>query len=641
MVEMTDRGTVLTSETRRRLRALGLLALLCACGGPPSRGEVPDVPIDATVPDDAGVPPDAGPPAPRLIAPLSMTMVTQQRPLLRWAMPFGVGAPVVELCKDRACTIPLAATTLIAANGQSAAPQAALPPGWVYWRVRATSAGQMVSSATWQFWVGRSSAANPVDTGNSVILDVNGDGHADFLVGAPRTSSETGVAHLYLGSATASATGWNGTAPAARITLRGDVSLGRFGSALASAGDVNGDGYADFLIGAPGVAPGGVTHLYLGSASPSAAAWNGRDASRRIDLSGAGSGFSVGGAGDLDGDGYADFIVGGGSRARVYFGTATPSASAWAAAATARRIDLVNPRAGDGYAAAVAGAGDVNGDGYADLLVGASSSSFDPGRAYVYLGSTAPSGPSWNEASSTSRIELIRPDGFDPGFARTLAGAGDINGDGYADFVIATQFADTGDPTAMTGAAHVYFGSALPSAAGWNGATASQRVELISPDGTEGTFGSAVAGTGDVNADGFDDFVIGNSQIGEGRGAAHVYLGGAAVDLAGWNGSLTHPSRIDLFNPDGVDARFGGSAAHVGDVNGDGFSDFVVGTFSNAFVSSATGGAANLYLGLGSAGVTSWNGVAPAMRIDLANPGGPDSAFGNSVAIVTWPARAR
>ena len=187
----------------------------------------------------------------------------------------------------------------------------------------------------------------------------------------------------------------------------------------------------------------------------------------------------------------------------------------------------------------------------------------------------------------------------------------------------------------MTGAAHVYFGSALPTAANWNGTLASQRVDLISPDGVSGTFGSALAGAGDVNGDGFADFVIGNLQVGQGRGAAHVYLGGTSVDPADWNDAITHALRVDLFNPDGPDARFGGSSATVGDVNGDGFPDFVVGTFSNGFVSSAAGGNAHIYLGLARPSVAAWDGVAPAMRIDLANPAGHDSAFGNAVAIAT------
>lgn len=110
----------------------------------------------------------------------------------------------------------------------------------------------------------------------------------------------------------------------------------------------------------------------------------------------------------------------------------------------------------------------------------------------------------------------------------------------------------------------------------------------------------------------------------------HVYFGGATVDLAGWNGAITHPARIDLFNPDGLGARFASAAGWVGDINGDGLSDFAVGTsFVVGLITG--GGAAHVYLGATNADVTRWNGEAPALRIDLTNPG-RDVGFGNAVA---------
>jgi hypothetical protein len=613
----------------------------------------PDAPIptDASIPPDAPIPPDAEippdalvPQAPRLIAPLSMTAVTQQRPTLRWTLPGGSTAPVVDLCRDRACATPLPITVQIADSGLTAVPQVALPTGWVYWRVRATSGSDTLSSATWQFWVGWSSASNPVDTSNGALLDINGDGYADFVVGAPLSFNGIGAVFVYFGSATASATDWNGASPAARIELIGGGG-GQFGSSVASAGDVNGDGYADFLA-----VGGGPVQLYLGSASPSAADWNGPSAPRRIDLANpvpgsAGFGSSVAGAGDLNGDGYADFVIGGsytnflvfgGGAAHVYFGSAAPSAADWDAVTSSQRIDLVNPDLGDSYGGAVAAAGDVNGDGYADFLVGTRSTftNIDDGKAYLYLGSAMPSSTGWNKLSSTTRIALVSPDGFNRGFGASLAGAGDVNGDGYADFVIGAELADDGTFPSVTGAAHLYLGSAAPSAADWSGAPAGKRIDLVSPDGVEGAFGSAVAGAGDVNGDGYTDFVVTAFGTGQARGAAHVYLGGATVDLPGWNGAITHASRIDLFNPDSVGARFGGSAGGAGDVNGDGFADFLVGTFSDAFLSSATGGAAHLYLGLENPVIVSWNGDMPTSRIDIPNPGGRIAGLGNAVALV-------
>jgi len=624
MTEMTERGAV-----SGRWAMLGAIAsVLCACSsgsqgqgqGPGDADDAPASPVDAA--------PDA-PPAPRLIAPLSMATVTQQRPLLRWDMPAGVEAPIVELCPDRACSVPLPIIVELAIGGVTAAPQVALPPGWVYWRVRATSSGQPVTSATWQFWVGRSSASNPVDTGNGVILDVNGDGYADVLVSAPKAFSESGVVYLYLGSAGGSAD-WNGAHPSARITLGGSGARDGFGRSLASAGDINGDGYADFVI------TGGGVRLYLGSPNPSAADWNGVDARRRIDLiapSVGGLGEPTG-AGDINGDGYADLVMSGAGLARVLLGSANPSASDWSSAGSPRRVDLASPTPDGGFGGVVAGAGDVNGDGYADVLVGEGIGNFifDARRAYLYLGSPAPSAADWSQASSPRRLEVTTADGFGAGFGTTLAGIGDVNGDGYADFAIGAELYNGGNSFVELGAAHVYLGSANPVETRWNGAAAIQRIDLVSPDGSRGGFGAVLAGTGDVNGDGFADFVVGNPTIGQGRGAAHVYLGAAVIDPGAWNSAITHVSRIDLFNPDGAGAGFGGSAAGAGDVNGDGLADFLVGTLANQYAVTDFAGAAHLYLGVASPTLAGWNGVVPPLRVDVANPAGSDAAFGNAVA---------
>ena len=115
----------------------------------------------------------------RLIAPLSMSTVTQQRPLLRWQLVAAQRDVVVDLCKDRSCATPLPVTALVSGGQLSAVPSAPLPAGWVFWRVRTGSGARMASSATWQFWVGKSSARNPVDTSNGAILDVNGDAYPD------------------------------------------------------------------------------------------------------------------------------------------------------------------------------------------------------------------------------------------------------------------------------------------------------------------------------------------------------------------------------------------------------------------------------------------------------------------------------
>jgi hypothetical protein len=606
------------------LRRIALLSTLLAASTSCSHNS--GTPVDGGVTiDDA---PSIG--APRLIAPLSMATVTQQKPTFRWTLSAGSGTPVVELCKDRSCTMPLPITTQLAGDNLSAVPAAALPAGWVFWRVRVVLGPLEVSSATWQFWVGKSSASNPVDTSNGAILDVNGDGYPDFLVGALGAGSGMGAAHLYLGSATASVTGWNGPSTAQRIELTNpDGANASFGYSVASAGDVNGDGYADFLVGAYGAdSNSGAAHLYLGSATPSPADWNGGAHTGRIDLvnldgPSAIFGASVASTGDVNGDGYGDFVVGA-SKAGVvhlYLGSATPSATDLNGATPAGRIDLAGPAGFAAFGNAVASAGDVNGDGYADFVVGDGGANAAAGAAYLYLGSATPSAAAWNQAAPTARIDLTNPDGSNAAFGVSVTSAGDVNGDGYADFLIGALNAGSN-----AGAAHLYFGSATPSATAWNRPSLTARIDLINPDGAGALFGASVASAGDVNGDGYADFVVGAEGVSTGAGAAHLYLGAATPSAAVWNGAAP-TKRLNLANPDGAGARFGASVASVGDVNGDGYADFLVGAHD-----AASGGAVQLYLGSAVPSATAWSGASSTVRMDLTNPDGASARFGVSLA---------
>ncbi|MFN7950594.1 MAG: FG-GAP-like repeat-containing protein [bacterium] len=194
--------------------------------------------------------------------------------------------------------------------------------------------------------------------------DVNGDGYDDVLVGEPEyvaAGSQRGRVHLFRGSATGLA-----TTPAQVLTEPGGLVGGYFGSALASAGDVNGDGFDDVIVGAfGGESGGGVAghaYLFLGSASGlgTTSAWT-------PNLGGAvtGFGFAVASAGDVNGDGYADVLVGtplGTPRAFLFLGSAAGlgATPAWTATGAV----------GERFGHAVASAGDVNGDGFDDVVVG-------------------------------------------------------------------------------------------------------------------------------------------------------------------------------------------------------------------------------------------------------------------------------
>jgi hypothetical protein len=385
--------------------------------------------------------------------------------------------------------------------------------------------------------------------------DVNGDGFSDVVVGAPKFDvggADAGRVLCYLGSA-------DGLPTTASMTIDGDQPGGLFGSSVARAGDVNGDGFSDVVVGASsyddGEADEGRALAFLGSAAGLATtpAWT-----VEADQVGAALGACVASAGDVNGDGYSDVVVGAPlydgvgideGRAFVYRGSASGLAALpeWIGSAG---------QAGARFGASVSSAGDVNRDGYSDVVIGAdafSDGQAGEGAAFLYRGS--PSGLATN-ASWTVEGEQAGAR-----FGATVATAGDVDGDGYSDVAIAAIAHDAGQLD--EGRVSLYRGSAagLGASAAWT-AEGNQ-------SGAE--FGSSVASAGDVNGDGYSDLVIGADRFDAGQrdeGRTFVYLGSAS-GLAATAGWTTESDQTDAFS--------GNSVASAGDVNGDGYSDVLVG----------------------------------------------------------------
>ena len=402
-------------------------------------------------------------------------------------------------------------------------------------------------------WAGQSNQKN-ANFGYSVDTagDVNGDGYSDVIVGAPWYDAGLayeGSAYVYHGSATGLSTEPN-------WTKRGDQAGDRFGHSVGTAGDVNGDGYADVIIGAPYYDDHwddeGRAFVYYGSATglSSSPAWIADS-----DQAGAHFGYSVGTAGDVNGDGYSDVIVGahtfyGGGyaekgRAYVYHGSASGLSlnPNWTAEA-----DQAN--AHFGYS--VSTAGDVNGDGYDDVIVGAVHYTNDlqkEGRAFVYHGSAA--------GLSTTPDWMVEGNQQEAWLGRSVATAGDVNGDGFADVIVAAPRYDHGQQN--EGRVYVYHGSAagLSEIANW----------IVEGDEVEAYLGHEVNTAGDVNGDGFADVIISALKHLKPE-AAFLYYGSAEglPDTPAWTACSDRP-----------DAWLGKSVAPAGDVNGDGYTDIIVG----------------------------------------------------------------
>jgi hypothetical protein len=344
----------------------------------------------------------------------------------------------------------------------------------------------------------------------------------------------------------------------------GAVANGHYGTAVASAGDVNGDGYSDLLVGSPnrtndqGAAEAGRAELFLGGPDGLAttAAW-------RVDgTAGQHVGRSVASAGDVDGDGFDDVLVGApgaafpapiAGRVWLYFG----SAAGLASQPDRELVDIA--QAGSLFGICARSAGDVNGDGFADIVVGAtnrSGATENGGTAFLYLGSPAGPGssPSWTAESDTQHAA----------FGLSLGTAGDVNGDGYDDVVVgAYAWAIWSGPFSTSfGRAYVFHGSA---------AGLSPTPALVLTGGVADDYGYSVGAAGDVNGDGYDDVIIGapeRAALFADQGAAMVHYGSAA--------GLSPTAAWTILGSNGTQL-LGSSVAGAGDVNGDGYADVIVG----------------------------------------------------------------
>ncbi|MEW5985467.1 MAG: VCBS repeat-containing protein [Chloroflexota bacterium] len=393
--------------------------------------------------------------------------------------------------------------------------------------------------------------------------DVNGDGHADVIVGAPyydNDQSDEGRAYVYHGSP-------SGLSPIANWITEGDQTLAAYGHAVGTAGDVNGDNYTDVIVGAlyydSGQTDEGQARVFHGSISglnplPN---WTAESDQADAEL----GYYALGTAGDVNGDGYADVIIGSfyyqngeyrEGRAFAWYGSITglgpngnPSNADWTAESNQENALF-------GYW--VSTAGDVNGDGYADAIVGAynyDNGETDEGRAFAYYGSSTGLSLTANWTAESNQAGA--------NFGNPVGTAGDVNGDGYADVVVGASAFDNGQTN--EGQVFVYYGSVsgLNSSANW---TADGNQDLAYFGGSAGT-------AGDVNGDGYADLIVGAGTYDNGQtdeGAVFVYHG--AADGLSTTANWTAESDQDS-------SYFGYPIHTAGDVNGDGYTDIIVGAY--------------------------------------------------------------
>ncbi len=432
----------------------------------------------------------------RPIYPPSGAVFTSRAVRFRWTTTARTSA--VEVCSDRSCGRVVARVNVGAQ--ETTIPD--LPAGALYWRVVPDGCVRATSVA-WQVYVASRTAS--VGAAWSGPVDVNGDGYSDLAV----VQFNPDRVLLYVGGAMGIATTPVAVLDSSRIPL----------------------GVSDW----------------------------------------------VGSAGDVDGDGIVDLFVASDSTVHVFFGETSGSFSRSDSLFPAPGGPRSNPR--------VAGAGDVNGDGYADLLVG--SSSRTAGSSWLYYGTS-------RGFPLTPDVTLRSPPDV-RNFGGDVGGVGDVNADGYSDIVVTAP----GPIPEGTSDAILFFGTSA-------GPDLARPVRL--PRGSPSNAGGFVRGSGDVNGDGYPDVLFYDANVG-----SAIYLGASAGDpqlftrltravypvlpafdvtgdglddIVAQRQSLDPPSLADVYlsNRTGliqswsaiVEGRNGFSMT-TGDYNGDGLGDVAVG----------------------------------------------------------------
>lgn len=343
-------------------------------------------------------------------------------------------------------------------------------------------------------------------------------------------------------------------------TYQGNSTYGYFGTASSGIGDYNGDGIDDFAVSNPGAGTGEV-NIYYGTTSLSGPVLN----VRIVNSSGYNEdyGYSICGDFDFNDDGFSDIIIGadnyaGKGRAYVFFGRCDAPSILYTANAN---MILNGFNTSDKFGFKVARAGDVNEDNISDIMVSAPYYNSQTGRVYIYYGTKSPALSPAPDVTLTGNPNSL--------FGFSISSIGSIGGFNSDDIIVGA----TGSSNLVPGNVYIFFGGCPTSAM--------DTIYDLSRSGDNtsyfNAYGYAVCGLGDINGNGVKDFAVGD-VFGQNTCSGIAYTGKTFI----YDGSTGLPiiseiiGEVTAFPYD----YFGGTIDALGDIDGDGYNDFMIGSYN-------------------------------------------------------------